>query len=476
MRGEKLAQVREAALQVLAGLDDGEAFNVILYNEGVDPFADRPVRKSRATMRNVAEFLEGMTARGGTNIHDALLEALRQPPAEGTLPIVLFMTDGLPTVGQTSEAAIRELARKGNPHRRRIFTFGVGVDVNTPLLEKVAYESRATTAFILPGEDVEVKVAAVFKRLRGPVLADPTLDVGETEARRRTRELIPGRIPDLFEGNQIVVLGQYAGEEPLEFSLRGNYRGTPRVFKFRLSLDQATTRNGFVPRLWAGRKIGLLVDAIRERGGDPGLAPRATGTSTSPATRELVDEIVRLSTEFGILTEYTAFLARQGTDFSQKDKVLSEAEGLFRDPRDPDPQRALVGQSRFEQPVPEEHRVPEPAEQVLGRDDERGGDRGRPAGLRPGLLQAERPLGGQPDRRRRGRGPAPEGHRVRLRGVPRPGGQAGARGAPGEHRAPRRHPDARRRPTCLGQGARRSTVIASFRSQTVDPCLWRESQ
>ena len=168
MRGEKLAQVREAALQVLAGLDDGEAFNVILYNEGVEPFADRPVRKSRATIKDATEFLEGMTARGGTNIHDALLEALRQPPAEGTLPIVLFMTDGLATVGQTSEAAIRELARKGNPHGRRIFTFGVGVDVNTPLLEKIAYESRATTTFVLPGEDVEVKVAAVFQRLQGP--------------------------------------------------------------------------------------------------------------------------------------------------------------------------------------------------------------------------------------------------------------------------------------------------------------------
>ena len=180
MRGEKLAQVREAALQVLAGLDDGEAFNVILYNEGVEPFAERPVRKSPATIKSATEFLKGMTARGGTNIHDALLDALRQPPAEGTLPIVLFMTDGLPTVGQTSEAAIRELARKGNPHQRRIFTFGVGVDVNTPLLEKIAYESRATTTFILPSEDVEVKVADVFKRLRGPVLADPILSVGET--------------------------------------------------------------------------------------------------------------------------------------------------------------------------------------------------------------------------------------------------------------------------------------------------------
>ena len=331
MRGEKLDQVREAALQVLAGLDDGETFNVILYNEGVDPFAERPVGKSRTTMREATEFLRGMTARGGTNIHDALLESLRQPTTDGTLPIVLFMTDGLATIGQTSEAAIRDMARAGNVHARRIFTFGVGVDVNTPLLEKVAYESRGTTTFILPAEDVEVKVAAVFKRLQGPILSDPILAVEPAGGRKRTRELIPSRIPDVFEGDQIVLLGQYLGEEPLTFSLRGNYRGQPRAFTFRLSLDQATTRNGFVARLWASRKIGLLVDAIREQGSTPGVVSRAAKSRTNPVTRELVDEVVRLSTEFGILTEYTAFLAREGTDLTQRDQIRFEAENAFRD-------------------------------------------------------------------------------------------------------------------------------------------------
>src|SRR5262249_46615397 len=155
--------------------------------------------------------LEAMVAQGGTNIHDALLEALRQPLADEMLPIVLFLTDGLPTVGQTSERAIRALARTGNAHERRIFTFGVGVDVNTPLPEKLAYESRATTAFILPGENVEAKVAAVFRRLHGPVLADPVLTVSTRGSRIRARELIPGRLPDVFEDDQIVVLGQYLG-------------------------------------------------------------------------------------------------------------------------------------------------------------------------------------------------------------------------------------------------------------------------
>ena len=266
------------------------------------------------------------------------------------------MTDGLPTVGQTSEAAIRELARKGNPHQRRIFTFGVGVDVNTPLLEKIAYESRATTTFILPGEDVEVKVAAVSSSAcAGPVLADPELGVGETRTRRRVRELIPGRIPDVFEGDQIVLLGQYVGEEPLEFTLRGNYRGTPRVFQFRLSLDQATTRNGFVPRLWASRKIGLLVDAIREQGGAPGVVSREAKATLSAGDsragrrdRAALDRVRHPHRVHRV-------------PGARGDRLLAEGQGPLRgrepvpQPRDPDPERALVGQSGPEQPVPEEH-------------------------------------------------------------------------------------------------------------------------
>jgi Ca-activated chloride channel family protein len=329
MRGEKLDQVREAARQVIAGLDEGEAFNLVLYNEGVDPFSPRPVRKSRETEREARRFLDEMTARGGTNIYDALLEALRPAPAEGTLPIVLFMTDGLPTVGQTAESAIRDLARRHNPHRKRIFTFGVGVDVNTPLLEKVAYENRGFTTFILPAEDVEVKVGRVFDRLKGPVLADPELEIGGDGSRRAT-DLIPGRLPDLFEGDQIVLLGRYRGDEPLEFTLRGNHRGTPRAFRFRLALDNATARNGFVPRLWASRKIGLLVDAVREQGADGAASAIGAKQRTAPMARELVEEIVRLSTEFGILTEYTAFLAREGTDLSKKEDLLSSAGDLLR--------------------------------------------------------------------------------------------------------------------------------------------------
>lgn len=334
MRGEKLEQVIEAARQTLAGLSDGESFNILTYNEQVDLFAAQPQLKSKETLQAADKYLGEVTARGGTNIHDALLEALRQKPTEGYLPIVLFLTDGLPTVGQTSEAAITRLATASNPHHRRVFSFGVGVDVNTPLLEKIAVDTRAVPTFVLPKEDVEVKVSQVFRRLVGPVLADPELvaEASDKVPGKRVQDVLPGKLPDLFEGDQLVVLGRYSGTEPLEFTLKGNYLGNQRTFHFKLGLDKATTRNAFVPRLWASRKIALLTDAIRALGADVATKNVAGGAMpTDPRLKELVDEIVRLSTEFGILTEYTAFLAREGTDLSRRDNVLAEATGNFKE-------------------------------------------------------------------------------------------------------------------------------------------------
>jgi len=334
MRGEKIEQVREAAMQVLAGLEPGEYFNIIAYNDTVTSFAGRSVEKTEANEGRARAFLKNLRAEGGTNIHDVLLESLHHTPPEGMLPLVLFLTDGLPTVGQTSETAIRNVAINRNPHQRRIFTFGVGVDVNTPLLEKIASATRATPTFVLPKENVEVKVSSVFRRLKGPVLAEPELvsvDGAGRPAPHRIHDCLPARLPDLFDGDRLVVLGRYTGEGPLSFKVAGNYRGTSRAFCFHFDLDRATTRNAFVPRLWASRRIGVLVDALRQAGADVGAQGpgQIVFAGNKRKWKELVEEVVHLSRKFGILTEYTAFLAREGTDLSQRDRILADANKNF---------------------------------------------------------------------------------------------------------------------------------------------------
>jgi len=319
MAGAKMDQARAAALQVVEGLADGEAFNIIDYSTTVSLFSPQPVaatRESRVAARN---YLDQMRPSGGTNLYDALDEALRQLHDARRLPIVLFLTDGIPTVRTTSESAIRELVEKGNFAGRRIFTFGVGADVNAPLLDRIADVTRASTTYVMPGEDVEVKVAEVYARLYGPVFDDVRVDIVGADGgvdTRRVREMIPARLPDCFAGDSIVLLGQYVGEAPLDVRLCGNSFGREREFRFHFDLDRATTRNSFVPRLWATRRIAYLVDQVRAMGASlTGSLPGGSGVvANDPRFKELTDEILRLSTEFGILTEYTSFLATDGAN------------------------------------------------------------------------------------------------------------------------------------------------------------------
>ena len=317
MAGEKLDQTLAAVRQVIESLNPDETFNIIDYASHVSMFAPHPVPKSRKNILEARAYLAGIRPTGGTNIHDALLASLSQTVTPGHLPIVLFLTDGLPTVGRTNEVEIRDMVKASNAGRQRIFTIGVGEDVNVPLLDRIADETRSVATYVLPGEDVETKVAAVFRKLSGPLLSDIEIQVFDGAGQLTTRalqEMFPSSLPDLFEGDPLVLLGQYRGAEKLRFRMTGTSHGKRRVYEVNFDLAKSSVRHSFVARLWAGRKIAYLVDEIRQAGA------RAGGVDLSridvfadPRFKELADEVLRLSTRYGILSEYTSFLATEGT-------------------------------------------------------------------------------------------------------------------------------------------------------------------
>ncbi len=320
MRGEKWAQARDSALSVVEGLNEGEAFNIIDYSDSIQRFAPQPVIKGATTLGDARSYLKALQAEGGTNIHEALQQALKQPVTDGFLPFVVFLTDGMPTVGNTDEGAIRQDTASANTAKRRLFTFGVGYDLNAPLLDRLAEVSRGTSINVLPGENIEASVSRVFRGLAGPVMNEPLLAGTHGRASMAgefLRDVLPARLPDLFSGDQLVVLGRYAVGEDVKgprLELTGEYLGEKRTFQFPLEIAKATTANAFVPRLWASRKIAFLLDEVRQAGvgGD---------VRSDPRTRELIDEVVRLSMRWGILTEYTSFLAEDpsGTPVAVRD-------------------------------------------------------------------------------------------------------------------------------------------------------------
>jgi Ca-activated chloride channel family protein len=303
MRGVKMDQARNAAMQVISGLKDGEAFNILDYSDSVRSFAEKPVIKDAASVKAAKEYLDQVQAQGGTNIRDALVEALRPAPTDSMLPMTIFLTDGVPTIGERNESKIRSAVAEANAHHRRIFSFGVGLDVNTPLLSGLSVSTRALSAFVLPEEDLEIKVSRVFAGLAGPVLEVPSM----TAPSNAIRDLQPAALPDYFEGDQVMVLGAYTGTSPTTITFTGTVGGVQRTYAIPFDPSSSTMRHDYVPRIWATRRIGDLVEQVRQAG--------AEGTVPAGQMKELTDEIVRLSTKFGVLTEYTAFLSKETTDF-----------------------------------------------------------------------------------------------------------------------------------------------------------------
>ena len=323
MAGPKFEQARTAALQVLEGLRSGESFRIVDYSDAASASASRAQPKTPESIAAARAYLASLTTGGGTNIAAALSEALAPAAAAGTVPVVLFLTDGRPTVGATSEPELHALVAGANAHARRIFTFGVGDDVNAPLLDRLAVGSRATSSYVRPGEDVERVVGTLFRRLSGPVMAGLELCVlgpdGEEDS-TLVRDLLPRELPDLFAGEELVLLGRYTEARPLVIEIRARSGFGP--LRMRTDLAQASPHNDFVPRLWATRRIGELSDSIRQ----------AAGGNTSPAalladprTRELADEALRLSLRYGVLSEFTAFLSLEGSTLAGWDQLSETA-------------------------------------------------------------------------------------------------------------------------------------------------------
>jgi hypothetical protein len=242
-----------------------------------------------------------LKALGGTNIEGALTAALSVPVPSDMASAIVFLTDGRPTVGIDDPDEIVARVAKANAAKGvRIFAFGVGVDVNTVLLDRLAVDNHGSPAYVRPTEDVEPKVASLYQKIRYPVLTDLRLDL----AGIRATEVLPGVVPDLFRGGQVVIAGRYAKGGRSEMVLAGKDGAVTREYHYVLSAAEAGRgiTSDFPARVWATRRIAELLDAIRLK---------------KSQDKELVDEIVRLSTRFGILTEYTSFLADDGVDLAR---------------------------------------------------------------------------------------------------------------------------------------------------------------
>jgi Ca-activated chloride channel family protein len=305
MRGEKIDQAKEALSFVLDNLNDEDRFNIIAFSTSTRSYArDLVPADERGEAR---DFVARLEANGSTDINRALLEALSM--TDGDRPtIVIFLTDGLPTVGEVEIERIIDNVGEAAPHSARIFPFGVGYDVNTALLDTIAVNHRGASGYVRPEEAIDEKVSAFYAKISTPLLADIEIDFGGIDV----EDVYPYPLPDLFAGTQMVVVGRYADGGESEITLRGEINGRTQTFRYDDVRFERSGGEEFIARLWATRKIGYLLQQIRLYG----------------EQGELVDEIVDLSIRYGIITPYTSFLVEETEMALRKEGRAQIVEGV----------------------------------------------------------------------------------------------------------------------------------------------------
>ena len=296
MAGKKLDQAKKALRFCVENLNDNDRFEIIRFSTEVEPLFDKLVSASATNRGKANEFIQELKPIGGTAIDDALQRALALRSDRGGRPfVVIFLTDGMPTIGTTDENQIIADVKKANEGRTRVFCFGIGTDVNTHLLDRITEETRAFSQYVLPEEDLEVKVSNFFSKIKEPVLANPTI---KFTAGVRVTKLYPSPLPDLFRGDQLVLAGRYSGAGDSAVILEGTVNGVTRQFTYEVKFPDAGDDHEFIPRLWATRRVGYLLDEIRLHG----------------ENAELRDEVTELARKFNIVTPYTAYLIVEDED------------------------------------------------------------------------------------------------------------------------------------------------------------------
>ncbi len=297
MDGEKWDQARKAAAYVLENLNPEDRFNLIAFSTGWRVYADAPQPPDEAA-RAIA-WINDMEALGGTDINGALLEAMHYV---GERPAVLiFLTDGLATEGDTIETGeILANLTAAAPPNLSIFAFGVGYDVDTMLLDSLVQAHSGVSTYVRPGARIDDAVRSLYAKIGAPVLSDVTLDFGDIIV----EEFYPtAPLPDLFAGTQIILVGRYRDGGTTDLRLSGTVNGREAHFSYTdLTFPHNAGGESFIPRLWATRRIGDLLNQIRLHGED----------------QELIDSVIQLSIRYGIITPYTSFLITEDDIFTEE--------------------------------------------------------------------------------------------------------------------------------------------------------------
>jgi len=320
MRGRKIEQAKKALVFCVNALNPKDRFEVITFSNGVSKHFGKLVDANKGNIADASGFIKSIAANGGTNINQALLDGLAMFNENERPKFIIFLTDGQPTQGVRDVRKIIENVSSANKGGVRLFVFGVGYNVNTLLLDKLAEENNGSREYVKEKESIELKVSNLYSKIANPILSNISIEYSF-----KVEDAYPVKFNDLFRGGQLTLFGRYEGSGEQSITLKGISAGEKKSYEYKVKLV-SESRYDFVPRLWAMRKIGYLLDHIRLYG----------------EKKELRDAVIELSKKYGIATPYTSFAGVPAEDAGKVAGRWQRGGGLKKD------EKGLGGRHRGE--------------------------------------------------------------------------------------------------------------------------------
>lgn len=296
MSGTKIIQAKNAASFIVNNLNAGDKFNIIDFETNVYQFRSRHVLYTPQSRDSALQYVANISAGGSTNISGAFSTAVPQFNAanDSTANIIIFLTDGMPTVGITERTALLSHVHSlitSTETEIFLYSFGIGTDVDQQLLTLMSSQNNGYAEFLL-NDELESRITNFYLRIKNPVLLSPTVAFSS----QNINNVYPNPLPNLYIGQQMIVAGRYTEAGPLTVTLSGRAFNQPVSYQYSFNRnDSADTRYQFLTKVWAKQKIeNLLIQYYS-------LNP------ISPEAIALKQQIINLSIAYGVISPFTSF-------------------------------------------------------------------------------------------------------------------------------------------------------------------------
>jgi len=180
MSGTKMTQTKDAFKSIVDDLQETDRFNIVVFSDTITEWKTEMVDANSENIESAKTYIEEIEANGATNIDGAMTTGLGNLEAESeNVPIVCFLTDGVPTSGTTNTASIRENVQAANTMGASVFCLGFGNDCDFDLLDAMALENEGTATKILEATDASDQILGYYDTFSTPLVSDITFEYGD---------------------------------------------------------------------------------------------------------------------------------------------------------------------------------------------------------------------------------------------------------------------------------------------------------